>query len=239
MVLYEELLKIDNDWLPELQKHESSIKQVFNMIEKTRLEYYPVIDNVFNAFKLTTLSKVKCVIWGQDPYPTTLDSGEPRAQGYSFGVHKDDDIPKSLKNIFKEIKQNFPDYEIPDHGDLTHIAKQGVLFMNSALTYAVDEPTAHINLWKRFIYIVITIINKNIENCIHIIWGKKAEKLVEHINSREVYISGHPSPLSCRHFFGCKHFLKINITLKRQNKKQINWNEDENLVPTYVEFLKT
>ena len=82
------------------------------------------------------------------------------------------------------------------------------------------------------------IIQINVITFIHLLWGKQCDPLIEHIRSREIHQASHPSPMSARRgFFGCKHFLKINITLKRQNKNQINWNEDENLVPTFVELI--
>lgn len=84
-------------------------------------------------------------------------------------------------------------------------------------------------------FVIIEIINQNTENCIHVLWGKQCEKIAEHINSREVLISAHPSPLSARRgFFGNQHFKKINIILKRQEKEQINWNENPELEPTYL-----
>ena len=70
-------------------------------------------------------------------------------------------------------------------------------------------------------------------------WGKKAEKLAEHIQSREIITGVHPSPLSAnRGFFNKKYFLKVNITLERQGKEQINFNEDLSLLPTYLENIK-
>lgn len=243
MSVYDVLMKNDyGDWTPQFQKYKRALKNVCDIIDRTEAkygEYYPLKDDVFNAFKMTPLSKVKVVIWGQDPYPTLLEDGMPRAQGYSFGVRRDDDVPQSLRNIYKEIGDNFPMFKAPDHGDLNWLAEQGILFINSSLTYCPRDPKCYLNLWNRFINIIIEILNENTKNCIHILWGKNAERLAEHIHSREIYMSAHPSPLSARRgFFGCKHFLKINITLKRQEKEQINWNEDQTLTPTYVENLK-
>ena len=230
-------------WSEKLKEYSGAIKQLSGMIEKKvteKGEFYPKRELVFNALKMTPLEKVKVVIWGQDPYPTLLPDGEPRAQGYSFGVRRDDSVPQSLKNIYKEISDTYPTFQAPKHGDLTHLAKQGVLFLNQSLTYCPIEPKLYLNLWNRFVYILIKIINENVENCIHLLWGKKAEALAEHIGSREVYTAPHPSPLSARRgFFGCRHFLKINITLDRQGKEQINWNEDSELEPTFIETLKS
>ena len=228
-------------WSEKLEPHKKAVKIISDMIEEKEKEFgefYPLKENVFKFLEMTPLEKVKVVIWGQDPYPTLLSDGTPRAQGYSFGVKKNDDVPQSLRNIYKEIKSNYPMFEPPQHGDLSWLAKQGVLFMNQSLTYCPRNPKIYMNLWNRFTYIMINIINESVENCIHLLWGKQCEPLVEHIRSREVYQAAHPSPLSARRgFFGCKHFLKINITLKRQERDQINWNEDQSLVPTYLENL--
>jgi uracil-DNA glycosylase len=229
-------------WSEKLTPYKGAIKNISNIISKKEEQYgpyYPKKENLFKALEMTPLHKVKVVIWGQDPYPTLLDDGTPRAQGYSFGVRKDDDVPKSLENIYKELKDNFPMFQPPKHGDLTWLAEQGILFMNSSLTYCPKDPKCYLNLWNRFTNILINIINESVENCIHLLWGKNCEKLAEHIHSREVFTCAHPSPLSAyRGFFGCKHFLKVNITLSRQEKEQINWNENKDLTPTYIENLK-
>jgi uracil-DNA glycosylase len=229
-------------WSEKLEKYKPAVKQISDIISKKEISYgpyYPKKDDVFRAFSMTPLDKVKVVIWGQDPYPTLLSNGEPRAQGYSFGVNRKDDVPMSLRNIYKEISDNFPMFEPPDHGDLTWLADQGILFMNSSLTYCPKEPKCYLNLWNRFINIIIAILNEESNNCIHLLWGKNCERLAEHIHSREIYITSHPSPFSARRgFFGCKHFLKVNITLVRQKKEQINWNEDKSLTPTFIENLK-
>ena len=228
-------------WSEKLESHKGAISKISQIIEKKESEfgqYYPLKKNLFKFLEITPLEKVKVVIWGQDPYPTLLPDGTPRAQGYSFGVEKSDQIPQSLKNVYKEIEKDFPTFKAPNHGDLRWLANQGVLFMNQSLTYCPKNPKAYLNLWNRFTYIIINIINENVENCIHLLWGKQCEPLAEHIKSREIYQTSHPSPFSVRlGFQGCKHFLKVNITLKRQGRDQINWNENNDLVPTYVENL--
>lgn len=229
-------------WTSKLRPYKDAVKLISDHIEtlvEKDGEFYPRPKDVFNALKLTPLCDIKVVIWGQDPYPTLLPNGEPRAQGYAFGVDRSDNVPKSLLNMYKELGTNFDCFEQPNHGDLRFVARQGVLFMNTSLTYCPKDPESHLNIWMRFIHIIITIINENVENCIHVLWGSKAEKLREHIKSREILSASHPSPLSAyRGFFGCRHFVKINITLDRQKKPQINWNEDSDAEPTFVKALK-
>lgn len=224
--IYDSLYLQDyGSWNSKLKPHQKAVRLVSDMIqekEKQYGEFYPLKKDVFNFLKMTPLEKVKVVIWGQDPYPTLLDDGTPRAQGYSFGVRKTDTVPQSLKNIYKEIKSNYPMFEPPPHGDLKWLAEQGVLFMNQSLTYCPNNPKLYLNLWNRFTYIMINIINENVENCIHLLWGKQCEPLIEHIRSREIHQSSHPSPLSARRgFFGCKHFLKVNIILENRKKTKI------------------
>jgi uracil-DNA glycosylase len=262
-------------WSEKLEEHKTSIRQLSNIIDKKEKEFgefYPLKENVFKSLEMTPLHKVKVVIWGQDPYPTLLANGKPRAQGYSFGVDKNDQVPMSLRNIYKEIEDNFPTFQAPNHGDLTWLAEQGILFMNQSLTFCPANPKLYLNLWNRFTYIIIKILNENVEGCIHLLWGKQCEPLIEHIRSREIHQASHPSPMSARRgFFGCKHFLKVNIILENRKKDkveelekllkdkkikgeerekiekeieevkeinvQINWNEDENFIPTYLNTL--
>ena len=244
MSVYDLLFKKDlGKWSQEFNKYKKAIKDISKRIdecEKKYGSYYPEKENLFKAFELTPLEKVKVVIVGQDPYPSLLANGKCRAQGLSFSVSKEDSIPGSLKNIYKEIKNDFPMFQEPKHGDISYLAKrEGVFLFNQSLSYCPTNPKCYLNLWNRFTNIVINILNENIDNCIYILWGKKAENLAESIKSREIITGVHPSPISAnRGFFNKKYFLKINITLKNQNKKQINFNEDEKILPTYLENLK-
>lgn len=232
------------DWLIELKKHDSALKEIFKVLDKKAKEsgeYYPLPDDVFKCFRLTPLSKVKVCFWGQDPYKGKKDNNQTcRAQGLSFSVAKDDSIPGSLQNIYKELSDNFPTFKSPDHGDLSKLAEQGVLLINNALTFCVADENLYRKLWRRFTYLIISILNEKIDSCIHVLLGKDAQELATHIRSRNIITATHPSPLSCyRGFFGSKIFIKINITLKNQEKEQIDFNKlnDEELEPTYVESL--
>lgn len=224
------------EWRDEFLERKDKIERILDKIDKKGDHFYPYPEDVFNCFKYTKLEDLKVVIWGQDPYPTLLDDGRTRAQGYAFGVARNDVVPKSLQNIYKEIGDEFECFRAPRHGDLRWLCRQGILFMNSALTYNPDDPKSHQNIWGRFTHIVIDIINRQVENCIHVLWGNSSKKLASSIASSEILEAAHPSPLSAyRGFFGCNHFRQINITLDRQGKEQINWNEDDDLPPTIVQ----
>jgi len=243
MSIYELLFEKDlGNWTIEFNKYKKAIKDISNRIDECEQKYgpyYPEKENLFKCFELTPLEEIKVVIVGQEPYTGLMDNGACRAKGLSYSVDKQDNVPKSLINIFKEIKNDFPMFKEPKHGDLTYWTKQGIFLYNQTLTYCPNNPECYKNLWNRFTNIVITILNQNTENCIYVLWGKKTEKLVENIKSREVITGMHPgNPGAYKGFTNKKFFLKINIILKRQEKNQINFNEDENSLPTYLEHLK-
>ncbi|CAH6418332.1 Uracil-DNA glycosylase [uncultured virus] len=182
--------------------------------------------NVFRAFELTRLQDVRVVIWGQDPYHTILDTGECIAQGLSFSVPYGNAIPPSLQNIFKEIKNCYPDFQYPSHGCLDAWARQGVLLLNSSLTTQPGTAGAHSKymLWMPFMARVAAAIAKVNPTCIHVMWGKEAQKVrsLGILGEKSQFLeASHPSPFSAsRGFFGCKHFAIINKLLKGT---PINW----------------
>ena len=154
--------KIHQSWKNEFLKEDDVIKDTEKLLgDINPLDICPSLENTFKCFELVSLSDLKVVIWGQDPYPTVLSDGTPRAQGYAFGVRKDDEVPASLKNIYKEIKSNYPNFKIPNHGDLSKISPQGVLFMNYSLLYCISNPLKYRKKWMRFTNMVIRIINEN------------------------------------------------------------------------------
>ena len=182
---------------------------------------YPDVENIFNAFNLTPLSKVKVVILGQDPY-----HGEMQANGLSFSVNKGIKLPPSLKNIFKEISEDL-NIEFNDNGDLKKWAKQGVLLLNSVLTVEQGEAGSHRSKgWELFTDEVIKLISDRKKSVIFVLWGSYAHSKEKLIDEHKHFIlkSVHPSPLSAyRGFFGCKHFSEINNFLETNGKKTINW----------------
>lgn len=200
---------------------------------------YPRRKDVFQAFELTRLHEVKVVIFGQDPYHSVYN-GRPQATGLSFSVPPNSIIPPSLKNIFKELADEYPRddddpskycFVLPSHGDLRGWARQGVLLLNTCLTVNPGQAGSHGDIWKGFIVRVIRAINEANPNCIYVMWGKKAQSLGDHVGGRSVpLISPHPSPFSAHGrngregFFGNGHFVKINELLIEQGKQPIDWN---------------
>lgn len=197
-------------------------KRLITFIQK-EYEYKSILPekrDVFKALDLTTFNKVKVVILGQDPYPN-----KSNACGLSFSTCKNSTIPNSLRNIFKELKN---DLNItPVSGDLEPWAKQGVLLLNSILTVEEGKSNSHRGLgWEVFTDKLIYELANNRNNIVFILWGSEAHKKVRNINLSNHFIlkSAHPSPNSCyRGFFGSKPFSQTNIYLSVNGIKQINW----------------
>ncbi|WP_457913815.1 uracil-DNA glycosylase [Candidatus Gillettellia adelgis] len=183
---------------------------------------YPLQKDIFNAFRFTALSDVKVVILGQDPY-----HGPKQADGLSFSVHPDTQVPPSLANIYKELKNDIPGFTCPNHGSLQSWAKQGVLLLNTVLTVEGHHANSHAHLgWKIFTDTVITTLNKHCNHLVFLLWGAYAKKKGNLINRKchHVLETSHPSPFSAyRGFFGCRHFSKTNQFLKQHGVQPINW----------------
>lgn len=181
---------------------------------------YPPREKIFAALDNTPPDEIKVVIIGQDPYHQ-----KNQANGLAFSVENDVPLPPSLKNIFQELKMDVG--VINYKSDLLSWAKQGVLLLNTVLTVEEGKADAHKNKgWEKFTDAIIKQISENRKGIIFLLWGSKAIKKKNLIDSDVHYIleAPHPSPLSSyRGFFGCKHFSKSNNILKKMGKKPINW----------------
>ena len=134
-------VKIEESWYNELK--EIFLESFFfKLTKKVKREYsistvYPKGSKIFRAFNLCSFKNLKVVILGQDPY-----HGINQANGLCFSVNENVIFPPSLKNIFKELKNNYPDYSYKN-GDLSHWSRQGVLLLNSILTVRKGIPSSH------------------------------------------------------------------------------------------------
>ena len=219
---------IGNEW--DLILESEFKKEYFlNIVDFIDREYefktiYPPYDEIFNAFKLTSINDVKVVILGQDPYH---EKGQ--AHGLAFSTPEGRPIPRSLKNIFKEINNEY-DFPIPDSGCLKNWARQGVFLLNTVLTVEEGNANSHSDCgWQIFTDNVIKILNKQNQPIVFLLWGKQAEKKKELITNPNhlVLITSHPSPFSARRgFFGSNHFKLANEFLKENNIDEINWKLD-------------
>ncbi len=184
---------------------------------------YPPRKLLFNAFKLTPLNKVKVVIIGQDPYH------EPgQAMGLSFSVPETVKVPPSLINIYKEIADEYDTKVDMSSGDLTYLAKQGVLLLNSILSVRAHQPMSHnIKEYEMFFNDVLEVLDKQNHPIVFMLWGSSARKLKKllHNPSHLILESVHPSPLAANHggWFKNNHFRLANEYLKNNKIKPIDW----------------
>ena len=185
-------------------------------------EIYPPKENWYKAFEYSSCASTKVIILGQDPY-----HGINQAEGLSFSVPEGVPTPPSLRNIYIEIKSDLG-IPVPNHGHLSHWAKQGVLLLNSVLTVEKNSPASHANQgWEIFTDNVIKLLNKKKDNLVFLLWGAYAGKKAELIDSDKHLIlsAPHPSPFSAhKGFFGCKHFSKTNHYLESNKQQPINWS---------------
>lgn len=218
-------VKIEDSWKNALSD-EFDKDYFIKLTDFVRGEYlsgkqiFPAPANIFNAFNLCPLDKVKVVIIGQDPYH------EPgQAHGLCFSVLPPTAVPPSLINIYKEIESDLG-RPSKTHGDLTDWAKQGVLLLNATLTVQAHQAASHAGKgWEQFTDAVIRATAAR-DNIVYMLWGSYAQKKADFVNPEKnlVLKSVHPSPLSAhRGFFGNHHFSRANEYLVSHGKEPIDW----------------
>jgi len=218
-------VKIEQSWKDALNA-EFNKDYFIKLTDFVRDEYmsgkqiFPAAKNIFNAFNLCPLDKVKVVIIGQDPYH------EPgQAHGLCFSVLPPTPIPPSLQNIYKEIESDIG-RPSSTHGDLTHWAEQGVLLLNATLTVRAHAAASHAGMgWEQFTDAVIAACSAR-ENIVYMLWGSYAQRKAQIVDTDKnlVLKSVHPSPLSAYHgFFGNHHFSRANEYLIQHGKTPIDW----------------
>ena len=181
---------------------------------------YPPGSQIFNAFELTPVDKLKVVILGQDPY-----HGPGQAHGLSFSVPEGIPAPPSLKNIFKEIETDLG-IRMSGYPNLEKWARQGVLLLNAVLTVQAGAAASHSKIgWQEFTDALIRYISENCDGVVFMLWGNFARgkrELID-LSRHHVLEAAHPSPLARGAFFGCRHFSQTNNILVSQGKTPIDW----------------
>ena len=214
-----------NEFFKEIQNEEfcESLNKFLNN-EYAEHICYPPRELLFNAFRLTPLNKVKVVIVGQDPYH---ELGQ--AMGLSFSVPKGIKVPPSLINIYKEIAQEYNCQMNYSSGDLTYLAKQGVLLLNSILSVRAHQPLSHNNEeYKKFLASVLEVLDHQKQPIVFLLWGGPARKLKGYLHNPSHLILEciHPSPLAANHggWFGNNHFKSANKYLEDNGAEPIKWS---------------
>ena len=204
---------VHSSWRSILEPHQELISQILTEISSQ--EFTPPRSQIFRAFQ-TPLDSIRCLIVGQDPYPTP-----GHAHGLSFSTDQSiKPLPKSLQNIFTELKSD-TGKEIPQSGDLSAWTTQGVMLLNRVLTTKVGEANAHSKLgWQKITDAVAQELGNR--DVVAVLWGKQAQELSGYFRFK--IESAHPSPLSSyRGFFGSKPFSRVNEILISQGKEPIQW----------------
>jgi len=213
-----------SDWAKAMKPVELDIRAMGEFLRdevRAGRKFLPAPENVFRAFKMP-LKDVRVLIVGQDPYP------DPKYPvGLSFSVNPEvRPIPQSLKNIYQEMIDDIGG-KPPEHGDLSHLAKQGVMLLNKVLTVEAGKPMSHWGKgWEKITEQAIKILNERDEPLVAILWGSNARQLKQFLTNPKIKIieSVHPSPLSARNgFFGSKPFSQTNEFLKKNKLKPIKW----------------
>lgn len=217
---------IAEDWKLALQKqfeapYFTNIASTLKLQKQEGKTIFPPGSLIFNAFNTTPLQNIKIVILGQDPY-----HAPGQAHGLCFSVMPPTPPPPSLVNIYKELKDDVG-FIIPQHGNLTGWAQQGVFLLNASLTVLSGQPMSHANIgWAEFTNSVIQVISNECSNVVFLLWGRFAQQKQNLIDAGKhcILTAAHPSPLSAYNgFWGCKHFSKANNYLIQHNKTPVNW----------------
>ena len=223
------------DFLPSMKELLDEIEANVRGITPEAL-ILPSFDMIFNAFKYTSFDDVSVVIIGQDPYHQICDVDGAiinQAMGLSFSVPRGLKVPPSLKNIYKELENNFVDFISPSHGDLTTWANQ-VLLLNTSLTVEWNKPASHAKTgWHKFTSKVIEALVQREKPIVFLSWGRHAHKITECAENTHhcVIKTSHPSPLGARKsgvgfdaFLGSQCFVRANQFLSNNGMSAINWS---------------
>lgn len=215
---FNEQLNVDFGSIHELSKY------LFAELQKG--DIYPELDKIYNIFNMVRPEDIKVVIIGQDPY---INPGE--ATGVAFSVPEGIDVPPSLKNIYKELKDDGFAISDPANGDLTKWVEQGVFLINTALTVRAHESGSHSKKWNDqktgdFSGSLMRWLSENCGPLVVIMWGKHAQNFSKYFGEPHKQLIGvHPSPLSAhRGFFGSKPFSKANKMLENLGHDLIDWS---------------
>ena len=205
-------VRIDPSWKKALEQ-EWSKEYFIRLTNFVRSQYatrmvYPPAGQIFAAFD-------------SYPYP-----GAGQANGLSFSVNPGVELPRSLRNIYKELESDLQ-CTPPANGDLSRWARQGVLLLNATLTVNAGSPASHQNQgWEEFTDAAIRALATQREGIVYILWGAYAQRKGEFIDRTRncVITSPHPSPLSAsRGFFGSRPFSRANEYLVARGETPINW----------------
>lgn len=182
----------------------------------------PAVADRFRALELTPPQSARVVLLGQDPYPTPGD-----AHGLCFSVTPDRRVPRSLRNVYRELSDDVPGFQAPDHGHLEAWAQRGLLMLNTVLTVRAHEANSHRGKgWEEFTDHLIRVLNQRAEPIVFLLWGNAAHAKAALVTEGQHAIvrAAHPSPLSARRFLGCRCFSAVNRHLEGWGQRPFDWS---------------
>jgi uracil-DNA glycosylase len=183
-------------------------------------EVYPPLPDLYAALRLCPPDQTRVLILGQDPYH------QPgQAHGLSFSVRTGVAVPPSLRNIFKEIRNDLG-VDVPPGGDLTGWAEQGVLLLNAVLTVRAGHAASHAGKgWEHVTDAAIRALNDRPERVVFLLWGAYARRKAGLVTARQhvVLEAGHPSPVNARGFLGTRPFSRGNAALVEAGRTPVDW----------------
>jgi len=199
---------------------------------------FPPKNDVFRALALTPLANVRAVIVGQDPYV-----GQGQADGLAFSVRPFTAVPPSLRNVLHEMGVRDIDR---CGGDLSLLARAGVLLLNRSLTVERGKPRSHAPPeidWHRLTDALLrAVAEQHAERGVCVmLWGRDAratEPLFRSVDSAThhlVLTASHPSPKSAdRGFLGCRHFQQCDEWLAQR----ANNDDDARIFARFVATIQ-
>ena len=219
-------MKVPQSWAKHLEQATGteSWRSLCAFVEEERAahEVHPAPEHVFAALEAVQLDDVRVVLVGQDPYPTP-----GHAHGLCFSVMPGVKLPGSLRNMFKELRDDLGQEVNAESGYLMGWAKQGVLMLNTVLTVRSGEANSHQKKgWEPFTDAILAKVNERARPAVFVLWGKAAQKkrdLVDETRHR-VVAGAHPSPLSAKLWFGSRPFSQINAALQELGEAPIDWS---------------
>lgn len=207
--------EVASEWFTDLESFVDKERQGFLV--------FPSEESLYRALEITPFDDASVLLLGQDPY-----HNDGQAHGLCFSVPDGVKHPPSLRNIFKELNSDLG-IPVPESGDLTRWAEQGILMLNAVLTVRAHQPNSHRNKgWERFTDAIISKLSARTDPLVFVLWGGSARKNVHRIDAsrHQIIESAHPSPLSAHNgFFGSRPFSRINDALQSIGRKKIVWGD--------------
>jgi len=232
MTIQSEASRLPAEWSTALRRRGCDVGRIEELVASiydgaAPGSVLPQRSDVFRAFHLTTLTDVRVVILGQDPYPRP----DQKAQGLAFSVPSGVEPPRSLKAIFSNlVRDPDVDFSWPATGDLTEWARRGVLLLNTALTVQAPVPDSHRARWTDFTDAVLSLVNDESDHVVFLLWGRRAIDRGTAIpigDAHKVIRSAHPAARGRsreQRFKDVRHFSQANAFLTAHHPEAVNWN---------------